>query len=114
MLLSIKDKSYLWDIAEACKDIIQFTENINYDDFCSNKMIRFAVERQILVVGEAANHISVLFRTENEGIPWLKIIGMRNIIAHDYGEILVERIWLTAIKHIPDLLKSIEPFITKL
>jgi len=111
MQLSIKDKSYLWDICEACKDIIQFTSNINFSEFNSNKMIRYAVERQILVVGEAANHLSDAFRMENSSIPWSKIIGMRNIIAHEYGEILVERIWLTAKNNIPNLLNSIEQLI---
>lgn len=82
MQLNIKDKSYLWDIIEACKDIIQFTSNISYREFCSNKMVRYAIESQIMVVGEAANHLSESFRSDNSSVPWNKIIGMRNIIAH--------------------------------
>jgi len=70
-------------------------------------MRRFAVERQLLVVGEAANHLSSSFQESEPSIPWSNIIGLRNIIAHDYGEILVERIWLTAINHIPELWKSV-------
>ncbi|MCD4846576.1 MAG: DUF86 domain-containing protein [Candidatus Aegiribacteria sp.] len=26
------------------------------------------------------------------------MIGLRNILAHEYGEVLIERIWLVAIK----------------
>jgi uncharacterized protein with HEPN domain len=44
-------------------------------------------------------------------IPWSAIIGQRNIIAHEYGDILVERIWLLAVEQIPELLKQIEPLI---
>ncbi len=76
-------------------------------EFERNKLIRFAVERQILVIGEAAKHLSEEFIGNNTQVPWRKIIALRNIIAHEYGEILVERIWLTATIHIPELLRNI-------
>ncbi|MBN1969725.1 MAG: DUF86 domain-containing protein [Candidatus Delongbacteria bacterium] len=68
-------------------------------------------ERQILVIGEAANHLSDVFISDNNDIPWRKITGMRNIIAHEYGEILVERIWITAKDHIEELLKNVDSFL---
>jgi uncharacterized protein with HEPN domain len=86
MLPDIKDKAYLWDIAEACKDILQFIKEIKFQEFAENKMIRYAVERQIIVIGEAANHLSENFTDNTPDIPWKNIIGMRNIIAHEYGE----------------------------
>ena len=109
--LDIKDKSYLWDICEACKDILEFTANISFQEFSEKKIIRYAVERQILVIGEAANHLSKNFIDSTSEIPWKKIIGMRNIIAHEYGEILVERIWLTAKNHIDELLKNTQKYL---
>jgi uncharacterized protein with HEPN domain len=87
-------------IIHACLDIISFTENIDFEQFKNNKLVRFAVERQLLVIGEAANHLSEKFIRSRSDIPWRQIIGLRNIIAHDYGEILVERIWYTVQKHI--------------
>ena len=111
MLPEDRDKAYLWDIAEACKDILQFTNNIEFQEFSTNKMIRYAVERQIIVIGEAANHLSEGFIQSTPNILWKRIIGMRNIIAHEYGEILVERIWLTTQKHIGDLLTNITGYL---
>ncbi|MBW8015210.1 MAG: DUF86 domain-containing protein [Planctomycetes bacterium] len=75
------------------------------------KVTRYAVERQILVIGEAANKISDSFKEENPQIPWSAIIAQRNIIAHEYGEILVDRIWLLTREHLPELIKQIERFI---
>jgi uncharacterized protein with HEPN domain len=102
-----RDMSYLWDIQDACKDIIAFTDNTNYSDFENNKMKRFAVERQLLVIGEAANHLSDECREQEAGIPWKLLIGLRNIIAHEYGEILVERIFKIAIDDVPRLKNNI-------
>ncbi|MCX5908310.1 MAG: DUF86 domain-containing protein [Deltaproteobacteria bacterium] len=57
------------------------------------------------MIGEAARHVSESLQMERPVIPWKKIIGQRNILAHEYGEILVERIWLAAKESIPELCK---------
>jgi len=108
MQLSIEDKSYLWDILDACNDILLFLEKKSFEEFDKEKIIRFAVERQLLVIGEASKKLSDNARNQLQDIPWKKMIGLRNIIAHEYGEILVERIWRIAIEDIPPLKKKIE------
>lgn len=74
-----RDAALLWDMLEAAKDIAEFTENIEFVDFNSNKMLRYAVERQLVVIGEAANHISEKFRILHPEISWRGIIGQRNV-----------------------------------
>jgi uncharacterized protein with HEPN domain len=108
MPLNDVDKGYIWDMKEACEDIIEFTEGINYHQFEKNKLIKFAVERQLLVIGEAANHVSSKCREECKEIEWSKIIGLRNIIAHDYGDILTVRIWKIVSENVKDLVKMLE------
>jgi len=70
-------------------------------------MLRYAVERQILVIGEAAKNVSSTFKDAHPQIPWSAIIAQRNILAHEYGEILVERIWRVATVFIPELIKQL-------
>ena len=107
MLLSESDKGFLWDIDDACTDIIKFMENTSFKAFESDKMKRFAVERQLLVIGEAANHLSLEIRDQYQAIPWKRVIGLRNIIAHEYGEILVERIFKNARENVPELKREV-------
>jgi len=107
MLLDIKDKGYIWDIVDACKDITAFTGSLRYEEFCENKLVRFAVERQLLVIGEAVKKLSEEFKESHNAIPWKKIVGLRNILAHEYGELLTERIWLVTRESIPLLLKNL-------
>ena len=109
-----KDAALLWDIKHAAEDIIEFVKGMNAHQFETNKVVRYAVERQILVIGEAAKNISASLKEDHPEIPWNAIIGQRNIIAHEYGDILVERIWLLAVEHIPGLLKQIAPLIPAL
>jgi uncharacterized protein with HEPN domain len=105
------DKSYLWDILDASTDIIEFIKGTSFQEFENDKMKRFAIERQLLVIGEATNHLSIEFREENKNIPWKLMVGLRNIIAHEYGEILVERIYRIAIDNIKPLNENIEMLI---
>ena len=102
-----KDKALLWDMKTASEDIQSFINGLLYDSFVNDKKTRYAVERQLIVIGEAANHISEEFKSENSQIPWKRIIGLRNVLAHEYGEILIDRIWNICQNNIPELLKMI-------
>ncbi|HWQ46478.1 MAG TPA: DUF86 domain-containing protein [Longilinea sp.] len=102
-----KDLAYLWDMQNAANDILVFTKGIRFEEFSRTKIIRFAVERQLLVIGEAANHISEVFQEAHQDIPWRQIIGQRNVLAHEYGEIKADRVWSTATVNIPLLVKTL-------
>ncbi len=108
-----RDAALLWDMKQAACEIAEFIRGVRYEEFTSKKVLRYAVERQILVIGEAAAHVSATFRDAYPEIPWRSIIAQRNILAHEYGEILVERIWRVATEQIPKLIKLLEPLIPK-
>jgi uncharacterized protein with HEPN domain len=108
MPLNENDLSYLIDIVNCIIDINEFTNSIEYYQFEKDKMRRLAVERQLEVIGQAANKISPEAQNNLENIPWKNIIGLRNKLAHDYGEILAERIWRISKKSLQELLKELE------
>ena len=108
MPLSEEDLSYLIDIVDCVMDINEFTESIEYYQFERDKMRKLAVERQLEVIGQAANKISIETQNNLRDIPWKNIIGLRNKLAHDYGEILAERIWGISKKSLQELMKELE------
>jgi uncharacterized protein with HEPN domain len=65
----------------------------------------------LLIVGEAANHVSKEFREEHPEIKWAQIIGLRNVLAHEYGEVKMDMIYLAATKSIPVLLEKLSPLL---
>jgi uncharacterized protein with HEPN domain len=108
MPLKEEDLSYLIDIIDCIMDINEFTNSIFYNDFEKDKMRKLAVERQLEVIGQAANKISKETQDLIKNVPWGNIIGLRNKLAHDYGEILAERIWNISKTSVPELLNEIE------
>lgn len=102
-----RELSYLWDIREAAREIVSFIQGVKFAEFEKNKVLRYAVERQLLVIGEAANHLSPQFRKKHPEISWPKLIVLRNVLAHEYGETLTNRVWLAATESMPELLSAI-------
>ncbi|MEW5723373.1 MAG: HepT-like ribonuclease domain-containing protein [Thermodesulfobacteriota bacterium] len=60
------------------------------------------------IVGEAAGRLSPEFRARYAGIPWSRIIGMRNRLVHAYFEIDYEQVWKTLTEDLPPLLDELE------
>lgn len=109
-----REPAYLWDMQTAAKEIVQFMRGVKFVEFEKNKVLRFAAERQLLVIGEAANHISPQFRNQYPEISWAKFIKMRNVIAHEYGETLISRVWFDSTESVPELLVALEKLLDDL
>lgn len=43
--------------------------------------------RQFQIIGEAANALPEAVRALAPGVPWTKIVGMRNVLVHGYFDI---------------------------
>lgn len=103
-----RELAYMWDMREAAREIAGITKGVKFTQFEKNKTLRYAVERLLLVIGEAANHVSPQFRKGHGEIAWPYLIDLRNILAHEYGEMLINRDWLAATEAVPTLLKSLQ------
>jgi uncharacterized protein with HEPN domain len=103
-----RDMSYLWDMRKYALEIQDIIKGVPHTKFVENKTVRYAIERLLLIIGEAANHVSGKFQQEHSEIEWAQIIGLRNILAHEYGEVKVDKIYLAATKAIPALLENLE------
>ena len=103
-----RDAGYLWDMLNHARTIGEITKGISFHHYMQNKTLQLAVERALEIVGEAAKRISEDFKNEHPKIPWRGIIAQRNVLAHEYGEIRHERIWVVATGRIPELISSLE------
>jgi uncharacterized protein with HEPN domain len=80
-----RDLAYLWDIRRAAVAIRRFTEAVSLDEFRENELVRSAVERQLILIGEAARRVSDAFREAHQGLPWREMIGQRNVLVGHLG-----------------------------
>jgi uncharacterized protein with HEPN domain len=77
--------------------------NLDYVKFAEDFIVKNAVSMCILQIGELVNKLSDEFKNIYNALPWEDIKAMRNIAAHNYGEIDLEVLWETIINDVPDL-----------
>jgi len=78
-----RDAALLFDLIQAAREIEPFVTDVDHRGFASDKLLRYAVERQLIVIGEAAGRLSGSFKAATPAIPWTAIVGLRNILAHE-------------------------------
>lgn len=99
---------YLQDIWESVLAIEEYTKNLSEDGFYSNRQVQDAIVRRLEIIGEAVKNIDEDFREKHPQIPWKKIAGMRDIIAHEYFGVKLDRMWDVVRKDLPELKEKIE------
>lgn len=103
-----RDAAYLWDMLEAARTIQNFTAGVSLEAYFVDRKLQLAVERLIEIIGEAARLVSDAFKVQHPEIPWRLIVAQRNVLAHDYGEIMQDRIWRVATDRIPELVQQLQ------
>ncbi len=70
-------------------------------------MMRFACIKQLEIVGEACNHVDSVTMDEFPDVEWRKIIGLRNLLIHEYFGIDVLLVWDIIQHYLPELKRQL-------
>ena len=89
----------LCEIAE----LESFVCNLDISDFMESVVIQKAVIMTIINIGELSKRLSDTMLEGMASVPWGKMRGLRNLAAHQYGEVKMEIVWNTIIEDIPEL-----------
>ena len=97
------DKVRLNHIYDAILEIESYLLKKDFSDFMKNSMMRFACVKQLEIIGEACNHISVDTKSSYPTVEWSQIIGMRNVFVHEYFGVDSNLVWEIIKNDIPIL-----------
>jgi uncharacterized protein with HEPN domain len=100
------DREKLKDIQQAIIAINKYAAK-GRTIFEREELVQTWVVHHLQIIGEAASKISEGFQDEHPQIPWSKIIGMRNILVHDYFGIDIDIVWQVIKKDLPQLAETI-------
>ncbi|PKQ70585.1 HepT-like ribonuclease domain-containing protein [Raineya orbicola] len=81
---NLGDKVRLLHILEAVESILEYTAQVDFEIFTREKMRYDAVLRQIEIIGEAASRVSNELKSNTSNVEWRNIVGLRNIVIHQY------------------------------
>ncbi|MBI2929206.1 MAG: DUF86 domain-containing protein [Verrucomicrobia bacterium] len=100
----------LRDILTAAHLIASYVQDTTATDFRANTEKQDAVIRRVEIIGEAAVHLSDATRQAIPELPFRRMRGMRNIVAHDYANVDLKIVWEVATVHVPEVCEVLEKF----
>jgi len=110
-----KARDSLLDVLNAGNAILAFTRGATLAQYSENLLLRSAVERQFMIVGEAFVRLRDMDEIWLERIPDARrIIGFRNVLVHGYDTIADDRVWDAIQTNIPLLLRDVETILSNL
>lgn len=107
------DRERLLDIKEAIEKMEKYSSQ-GYSAFLSEERNQIWVIHYLQVIGEAANYLSDDLTAKYSDIPWADIVGLRNLLVHQYFGIDIVRVWETVEHDIPILKSRVEEILREI
>jgi len=105
---------YIEDIIETMANAMEFTKNMEYNEFAKDTKTMYAVVRAIEIIGEAVKNIPEEVRRKYSDIPWRSMAGMRDKVIHAYFGVKIERVWEVVKRDIPLLKPKFERILVEI
>lgn len=105
----IRDEQRIENIWHCICRIKEVATTTSRDDLPTNEPAQEQLFFNLMILGEASNRLSEEFRAAHADIPWSKIIGMRNVLIHDYTDIDFDIAWQVVSHDIVELGRQVKP-----
>jgi uncharacterized protein with HEPN domain len=103
-----RDDVYLLDILVAARLALQYVSGKTRERFLGDVQLQDAVIRRLAVIGEAARRVSEATRLAHPSLPWHEMIGMRNIVVHEYDDVDLNVVWDAVARDLKPLVNALE------
>ncbi len=100
------DRERLLDIQEAIERIEKYSVRGRVA-FEQDELIQTWVLHHLQLIGEAVRALSAEFTQKHSEVAWSKIVGMRNILVHNYFSIDAGIVWAVVENDLPVLKQQI-------
>ncbi len=103
---------FLTDILSNIDKIEQFVQGIDREAFAANAEKQYAVLHALQTIGEAARHLPKSLRASYPSIPWDDIVGMRDIVIHEYFGVDMDIVWESVQRDLPPLKAAVQSMLS--
>ena len=107
----LKDRERLEHMLMAIDRILRYTNGKAFQDLVDDDMMYYAVVKNIEIIGEAANMLTIDFQASHPETPWKMVKGMRNYIVHEYFQIDNVVVWDVVTNELATLREQISRYI---
>jgi len=101
------DRERLRDILDAIAQVEKYASR-GRAVFETDELVQTWIVHHLLIIGEAVRGLTDELRRHHADIPWPLIVGMRNIIVHEYFMYDLSEAWRVVEKDLPDLKQKVD------
>jgi len=102
-----RDSVFVAQMVEAAEAALDFSDGHTPESFAGDRLVGYAVVRAIQLIGQAARGVSEETQLAHPEIPWREMIGMRNVVVHDYADVDLALVWKTVREDLPGLIERL-------
>lgn len=96
-----RDRERILDMMEALDSLAQSLVDCKEEEFLSNDLLYSATAHKLTIVGEAAARMSDELKELYPQVEWRKVIGLRNVLVHEYFGVDRPMVWEVAVTEAP-------------
>lgn len=94
---------FLSDMQLFCSKVIRYCHGLSAEQLAADDLVTDAVLRNLELLGEAAKQVPDSVRQRHPAVPWRRIAGLRDVLAHAYFGLEDETIWQIVSSSVPAL-----------
>jgi uncharacterized protein with HEPN domain len=110
MSASTSSRARLFHIRDEIEGVAVTVRGLSFERYQLSYVHRRAIERAAQIVSEAAKALPRDLLAKYDEAPWASIIGIGNVLRHEYQRLDDRRIWELATVHLP----ALEPVIRRM
>jgi len=95
--------AHLTDMLQFVQELRSLVAGLTVTEFSGNRILCLAVEKLFINLGEAAYRVGDERAKSMPEIPWRRMTGLRNILAHGYEQVAPEVLFKTVTADLPAL-----------
>lgn len=110
--MSSRDEQRLEDILRAIDSILEHRPD-DREDLEHHEPLLSHVKLKLIIIGEAASGLNPEIREQAAEVPWREIVGMRNVLVHEYEGVDLDILWDVVANELPELRERIHGLLEK-
>ena len=109
MAASTSSRAWLFHIRDEIEGVAVTVRGLSFERYQLSYIHRRAIERAAQIISEAAKAVPRDMLAKYDEAPWASIIGIGNVLRHEYQRLDDRRIWVATV-HLP----ALEPIIRRM
>lgn len=98
---------------QAIERLQTYAGHLSREELETDVLRYYGIVKNIEIIGEAANMLSMAFKESHSEVAWRDISGMRNFLVHEYFQVDNDTVWAVIHSEITELKSQVNRYLSE-